>query len=80
MEVFDPVQHVTLPTHKYWNTLDLVITHRVTTLRDCVVSNLLSDHNSIRFNINVKKSKNPRKKITFHQTQDIDISAFKKGY
>ena len=78
LEMFDLIQHVTVPTHKDGNTLDLVITHRITALRDCVVSDLLSDHNCIRFSIEANKGKNPQKKITFRKTRSINIPEFKK--
>ena len=77
LEMFDLVQHVTSPTHKDGNTLDLVLTRRETILRDCVVSDLLSDHNCIRFNINLKRRKNPKKIITFRKTRSMNIPEFK---
>ena len=78
LEMFDLIQHVSKATHKDGNTLDLVITNRTTALRDCVVSELLSDHNCICFNIEANKGKNPQKKISFRKTRDINITEFKK--
>ena len=51
--------------------------NRTTALRDFDDSKLLSDHKCIRFEINAKKSKNLKKKITLRKTLDIDIAELK---
>ena len=79
LEMFDLVQHVKSPTHREGNTLDLVITHRENNIGECAVGDLLSDHNCIHFNIDVKMRKNPKKTISFRNTRKMNIPNFKKS-
>ena len=77
LEMFDMVQHVSSPTHKGGNTLDLVITREKSPLISCTVGDLLSDHNCIMIDLEWKTNSAPIKKITSRKTRSIDISSFK---
>ena len=54
LDTFDLIQHVTKPTHKFGNTLDL-ITKKDTKLLSHTVGEMFSDHNVLHMNINIKK-------------------------
>ena len=72
------VQHVTEKTHDKGNTLDLVITDENSSLiKNCTVSDFLSDHAVIVFELNMKKPPKCRKTIKFRRNKNIDIDALK---
>ena len=77
LEMFDLVQHITSSTHRDGNTLDLVITHKTSTLNDITISELNSDHNCILFNLKLDQSEAPLKKITVRKMCEINMQNFK---
>ncbi len=64
LDTFDLIQHVTKPTRKFGNTLDLIITKRDTKLLSHKVDEMLSDHNALHMNLNIQKPPWPIKYIT----------------
>jgi exonuclease III len=75
---FDLIQHVTKPTHKLGNTLDLIITKRDTKLLSHKVDEMLSDHNVLQMNINIQRPPWPVKYITHRKLKNVDIKQIKK--
>ena len=55
LDTFGLIQHIEEPTHKYGNTLDLLITRKNTAMKEFVVDEQLSDHNNIIFKLNFNK-------------------------
>ena len=78
LDMFDLTQHISSPTHKHGNTLDLVITRKNSALNDCFIGDLHSDHNCIILKIKATKDCNPEKMVTIRDTRNIDIRLFKK--
>ena len=80
LEMFDLVQHISTPTHRGGNTLDLVISHKDSTLvADCTIDDLNSDHNCILFKLYLPNSRKKKiKKITFRKTKSIIMTNFAK--
>ena len=70
-------QHVAGSTHKSGNTLDLVISSSETTITDCHVGELISDHFSVHFGINMSKPKSLSQLIKYRKTKDIEVDKFK---
>ncbi len=54
VEVFDLIPNVTDPTHKFVNTLDLIIIKKYTELLSHKVDEMLSDHNAQLMDINIQ--------------------------
>ena len=59
--MFDFKQHINSPTHRDGNVLDLMITRNNECLSDCTINYMNSDHNCIKFQINCKKPRPPKK-------------------
>ncbi len=67
LDAMDLIQHVTEPTHKDGNTLDLIITRNDTKLISHTVDFMISDHMSILMSLDIEKPKRPRKHISFRR-------------
>ncbi len=77
LDMFDLIQHVTKPTHKFGNTLDLIITKRDTKLLSHKVEEMLSDHNALHMNLNIQKPPWTIKYITYRNLKNINIREIK---
>jgi hypothetical protein len=77
IDMFDLVQHVTCPTHKDGNTLDLLKTQKDTMVMNHLVDEQNSDHSNILFWLNVGKRPPPKKNIRFRRLKNIDLCSFK---
>jgi hypothetical protein len=78
LDTFDLTQHVTKPTHKLGNILDLIITKKDTKLLNHKVDEMFSDHNVLLMNINIKKPPWPVKYITHRKLKNLDIKQIKE--
>ena len=66
-------QHIHEPTHEHGNTLDLLITRQSSNLvRNVCVGDRISDHDCIRWNLDLQKPEKPKKTIRFRKTKQID--------
>ncbi len=72
-------QHIHEPTHEHGNTLDLLITRKSSNLvyNECV-GERISDHDCIRWKLNLRKPERPRKIVRFRKTRQIDMNEFKR--
>ena len=77
LKMFDMKQHITEPTHKNGNTLDLLITPKDSVLTQHKVDDLNSDHNNILFQLSVEKPMKLTKKIRFRRWKNIDLTKFR---
>ena len=78
LNIFDLVQHINQPTHSAGNTLDLVITRaNSTVLNKWAIDELISDHNSILFNLNLTQTKKVKKVIKYRKTRNMNLNKFK---
>ncbi len=81
MDILDAMglqQHISGPTHRSGNTLDLLITRttdKVLYGNPCVDA-MISDHCSLLFRVQVKKPAPILKRITYRKLKDIDVNAF----
>ena len=68
-------QHVTFPTHRSNNTLDLVLTECLGTHRilSCKPGPYLSDHATVEFVLSVEKEHMVSEHITIRKLMSIDI-------
>ncbi len=80
LNTFDLSQHDIKPTHKFGNTLDLIITKNDTTLLSHKVDEMLSDHNVLHMNINTQKPPWPKKCITHRNFKNLNINQIKKDF
>lgn len=73
-------QHVTEPTSKTHNMLDLVITRENNEILNTSpkVKNFISDHAAILCHLKFQKLKTQHKEFSYRATKDIDIPSFKK--
>ncbi len=78
VDMFDLLQHVTNPTHKFGNTLDLIITKKDTKLLSHNVDKMLSDHNVLLMNIYTQKLPWPVKYINHRRLKNVDFKQIKK--
>jgi exonuclease III len=78
VDTFDLIQHVTKPTHKLGNTLDLIITKKDTKLLSHKVDERLSDHHVLLMDIDIQKPPWPVKYITLRKLKNIDIKHINK--
>ena len=69
-------QHVTGPTHRSRNCLDLIFTEEMSKIKaiECSHSMFVSDHSSIQCILNIPKESCTRKKITYRKLKDEDLS------
>ena len=72
-------QHISQPTHKDGNTLDLLITRVDDDILDGepVVMDMISDHAAIHFGINLTVPVTKHQTVTFRKINKIDIASFK---
>ncbi len=77
LDMFDLTQNVTKPTHKFVNTLELIITKRDTKLLSHKVDEILSDHNALHMNLNIQKPPWPIKYITHRNLKNVNIREIK---
>jgi exonuclease III len=77
LDTFDLIQHVTNPTHKLGNTLDLIITKKDTKLLSHKVDEMLSDHNVLLMNINIQKPPWPVKYVNHRKLKLVEIKQIK---
>ncbi len=80
LDTFDLIQHVTTPTHKFGNTLDLIITKKDTNLLSYKVDEMLSDHNVLHMNINIQRPPWPMKYISHRNFKNINIKQIKEDF
>ncbi len=74
LETADLKQHVHDKTHINGNTLDLVFSEQSSsTITSCTVSDFMSDHAVIMFDLNMAKPPKTMKKISFRKNKDVDI-------
>ena len=78
LDLFDLHQHITEPTHQNGNTLDLVITKKISIVHKCVVDDMNSDHSNVLIYMNTQKAKPSYKSISTRKYKKINIPAFKK--
>ena len=72
-------QHIHEPTHEYGNTLDLLITRQSSNLvYNACVGERISDHDCVRWNLNLLKPERPKKTVRFRKMKQIDMDEFKK--
>ena len=83
MDILDSMglqQHITGPTHRSGNTLDLLITRSTEDVlqgNPCVDA-MLSDHCALLFKVQIKRPPPILKSVTFRKFKDIDLEAFLK--
>ena len=71
-------QHVTGPTHKLGNTLDLLLTREPEEIFNInIVNDHISDHMTVFFDIELSKPTCPTKEIQYRKIKAIDINKFK---
>ncbi len=75
---FNLVQHINEPTHKLGNTLDLVITRKTSILLNHEVDFEISDHNSILFQIYMRKPACPQKVVKFRKLKKVNMEELRK--
>ena len=71
-------QHVTFPTHRCNNKLDLVFSECLSThkILSCTPGSYLSDHTAVEFLVSVEKEHMVSKHITIRKLKSIDIPSF----
>ena len=72
-------QHISEPTHKDGNTLDLLITRADDDILygKPVVRDMISDHSAIHFDIMLTVPATKQQTVSFRKTTKIDLSSFK---
>ena len=71
-------QHVEGPTHKCGHTLDIVLTRDSESLASIEVRNdLLSDHYTVFFELDLAKPCLPTKEIEYRKLKSMDMDFFK---
>ena len=82
LELFNLKQHVTVPTHRSGNILDLVISRKdaeALKVNELVVmEHLISDHKAICFQLNLQKPLSERKPVVSRRLRNFDFGAFNK--
>ncbi len=78
-DTFALTQHVTKPTHRCGNTLDLIITKQITKPFDNKVDERLFDVHALLMYIDIKKPPHPVKYITHRKLKKLDMKQIKKG-
>ena len=68
-------QHVTFPTHRSNNTLDLVFSECLSThkILSCKLGSYLSDHTAVEFLLLVEKEHMASKNITIRKLKSVDV-------
>ena len=71
-------QHLTFPTHRCNNTLDLVFSECLSThkILSCKPGPYLSDHTTVEFLVSVEKEHMVSKHIAVRKLKSIDIPSF----
>ncbi|XP_072017488.1 uncharacterized protein [Amphiura filiformis] len=70
-------QHITFPTHRSGNTLDLVISRPEDNLiKDCIQESMLSDHHVVYCLIAMSKPKYQKTEFVTRNFKDIDLKSF----
>ena len=73
--------HITFPTHRQHNTLDLIITeHQGSFIMKLNQGRLFSDHYLINFEMASTSTSAGQKMSTFRKIKSIDRTAFAKRY
>ena len=69
------VQHVTRPTHKLGNILDLIFTENFSeiNINSCILGNLLSDHYMINCKTSLKYQEICHRDINYCDLANIDL-------
>lgn len=75
--IYNLTQHVVGATHRSGNTLDLVISPP-DIVKQCSVGELLSDHFSITFKINVKGQNSVKQYMKYRNMKKINIGNFRR--
>ncbi len=78
LDSFDLVQHITEPTHKFANILDMIITKRIFLVQNHIIDLQLSDHNNILCYLNRNKQTHPKTSIILRKFKFIKLEVFKK--
>ena len=78
MLTLGPDQHVTFPTHRCNNTLDLVFSECFSThnILSCKLGPYLSDHTAVEFLVSVEKEHMVSKHIATRKLKSIDMPSF----
>ncbi len=76
-DTFDLTQHVTKPTHKCRNILDLIITKQITKLFDHTVDERLSDYHALLMYMDTQKPPHLVKYITHRKLTNLDMKQIK---
>ena len=78
LESYNLEQHISQPTHKLGNTLDLLITRHSesTVYEQPSVDHFISDHAVIKCKLSFKKPPPVKSKITFRKLKSIDLTEF----
>ena len=78
LESYNLEQHISKPTHKLGNTLDLLITRcsENTIHGQPSIDHFISDHAVIKCKLTFKKPPPPKSKIMFRKLKSIDLTAF----
>ncbi len=73
-------QHITGPTHRSGNTLDLLITRTSDNVLhgQPSVDTMLSDHFTLLFKVQIHKPPPVLKRVAYRPLKDIDLDAFRK--
>jgi hypothetical protein len=79
LDTFELIQHVTEPTHKSGNTLDLIITPMKNNLLSHTVDERISDHDCIIMEYDINRLQNPVKEINFRKLKGINMDIFKEN-
>ena len=76
------VQHVTRPTHKCGNTLDLIFMENFSEIdiHSCILGNLLSDHYMINCRTSLRCQEICHRDINYCDLASIDLGAHGRGY
>ena len=73
-------QHVTSPTHKQGNTIDLILTRSTDDILNKikVLDSLISDHSTVHFSLAATRPPRPTKITCSRNYKALDITAFKQ--
>lgn len=82
LELFNLKQHVTVPTHTSGHILDLVLSRKdaeaLKVDKPVVMEQLISNHKTICFQLNLQKPLNERKSVFSRRLRNFDFEAFNK--
>ncbi len=79
LDIFSMQQHVTVPTHKAGNTIDLLLTRSsdIGIHSIAVSDDLISDHFVVNFSLATTRPPRPQKVVSFRNYKRLNIDDFK---